>query len=99
MPFAAMTLYRELRRRFGGENIFFDQGTLRPGMRFPEEIRSHLTDGVGAFIAMIGSKCMPTMIAPRRRGDLDYVITDLEPALLSRGTLVPVVVHIATRPD
>lgn len=44
MPFAAMTLYRELRGRFGQENIFFDEGSLRPGMRFPEEIRSHLTD-------------------------------------------------------
>src|SRR6516225_7992828 len=63
MPFAAMTLYRELRGRFGQENIFFDEGSLRPGMRFPEEIRSHLTDGQGAFLAMIGSRWLPTMIA------------------------------------
>ena len=34
MPFAALTLYRELKGRFGKENIFFDEGTLRPGMRF-----------------------------------------------------------------
>ena len=34
MPFAAMMLYRELKERFGKENIFFDEGTLRPGMRF-----------------------------------------------------------------
>jgi len=54
MPFAAMMLYRELKERFGKENIFFDEGTLQPGMRFLEEIRSHLTDGAGAFIAMIG---------------------------------------------
>ena len=42
MPFAASTLYRELKGQFGKENIFFDEGTLRPGMRFLEEIKSHL---------------------------------------------------------
>ena len=99
MPFAAMTLYRELRRRFGGENIFFDQGTLRPGMRFPEEIRSHLTDGAGAFIAMIGSKWMPTMIAHRQRGDLDYVTKEIELAFQSRWTIIPVLVDNASLPD
>ena len=64
MPFAAWTLYRELKGRFGKENIFFDEGTLRPGMRFPEEIKSHLAGGAGAFIALIGSKWMTTMTRP-----------------------------------
>jgi hypothetical protein len=99
MPFAAMTLYRELRARFGKENIFFDEGTLRPGMRFPEEIRSHLTSGAGAFIAMIGSKWMPTMIAHRQRGDQDYVAREIELALQNRWTLIPVLVDNAALPD
>jgi hypothetical protein len=99
MPFAAMMLYRELRGRFGKENIFFDEGTLRPGMRFPEEIRSHLTDDVGAFIALIGSRWMPAMIAHRQRGDLDYVTKEIELALQNRWTVIPVLVDNAGLPD
>lgn len=99
VPFAAMMLYRELRGRFGKENIFFDQGTLRPGMRFPAEIRSHLTDGAGAFIALIGSRWMPTMIAHRQRGDLDYVTLEIELALQNRWTVIPVLVDDASLPD
>ena len=99
MPFAAMTLYRELRGRFGKENIFFDEGTLRPGMRFPEEIKSHLTDGAGAFITLIGSRWMPTMTAHRQRGDLDYVTTEIELALQNRWTVIPVLVDDASIPD
>jgi hypothetical protein len=99
MPFAAMMLYRELRERFGGENIFFDEGTLRPGMRFPEEIRSHLTDSTGAFLALIGSRWMPTMNAHRQRGDIDYVVKEIELALQNRWTVIPVLVDNAGLPD
>ena len=99
MPFAAMTLYRELRGRFGQENIFFDEGSLRPGMRFPEEIRSHLTDAAGAFISMIGSRWMPTMLAHRQRGDLDYVVKEIELALQNGWTVIPVLVDNARLPD
>ena len=99
MPFAASTLYRELKGRFGKENIFFDEGTLRPGMRFLEEIKSHLTGTAGAFIALIGSKWMPTMIAHRRRGDHDYVTEEIELALRNRWTVIPVLVDDASLPD
>ena len=99
MPFAAMMLYRELRERFGSENIFFDEGNLRPGMRFPAEIRSHLTDSNGAFLALIGSGWVPTMLAHRQRGDLDYVTKEIELALQNRWTVIPVLVDNATLPD
>src|SRR5205809_6066483 len=61
MPFAAMTLYRELKGRFGDEHIFFDGGALRPGMQFFEEIKSRLAGSAGAFIALIGPRWMSTM--------------------------------------
>jgi SIR2-like domain/TIR domain len=99
MPFAAMTLYRELRGRFGQENIFFDERSLRPGMRFPEEIRSHLTDGAGAFLALIGPRWLPTMIAHRQRGDLDYVAKEVELGLQNGWTVIPVLVDEAGLPD
>src|SRR5215469_9120517 len=99
VPFAAMTVYRELRGPFGAENIFFDHGTLRPGMRFPAEIRSSLTKGSGAFIAMIGSQWAPTMLVHRQQGDLDYVSKELELALQNKWTVIPVLVDNASFPD
>ena len=99
VPFAAMMLYRELKARFESDDIFFDNGTLRPGMRFPEEIRSHLTNGAGVFIAVIGSKWMPTTAAHRQRGDLDYVVKEIELALQNRWIVIPLLVDEATLPD
>jgi SIR2-like protein/TIR domain-containing protein len=99
MPFAASTLYRELKGRFGKENIFFDHGTLRPGMRFLEVIKSQLAGTTGAFIALIGSKWMPTMIAHQRRGDQDYVTEEIELALRNGWIVIPMLVDDASLPD
>jgi len=99
MPFAASALYRELKGRFGKENIFFDGGTLRPGMQFLEEIRSHLTGAPGAFIALIGPKWLPTMEARWQRGDDDYVTKEIELGLRSGWTVIPVLLNEASLPD
>ena len=98
IPFAAWTLYRELKGRFGQENIFFDEGTLRPGMRFLEEIKLHLAGTAGAFIALIGSKWMTTMLSHRQRDDQDYVAKEIELALRNGWTLIPVLVDDAGLP-
>ena len=68
-------------------------------MRFLEEIKSQLAGTTGAFIALIGSKWMPTMIAHRQRGDQDYVIKEIELALQNRWTVIPVLVDDANLPD
>lgn len=99
MPFAASALYRELRGSFGAENIFFDGGTLRPGMPFLEEIKSHLSGSSGAFIALIGTKWMATMLSHRQRGDEDYVVKEIELALLNGWTVIPVLLNEAELPD
>ena len=99
VPFAASTLYRELKGRFDAENIFFDAGTLRPGMQFLEAIASHLTGTPGAFLALIGSRWLPTMDAHRRRGDDNYVIQEIEMALRNGWTVVPVLLNDAPLPD
>lgn len=99
MPFAAWTLYRELQGRFGREHIFFDQGTLLPGMRFLEQIKSHLDSTAGAFLALIGSQWMPTMLSHRQRGGEDYVVNEIELALRKGWTVIPVLVDSASLPD
>jgi SIR2-like domain/TIR domain len=99
MPFAAMTLYRELKDRFGEGNIFFDGGALRPGMQFFEEIKSRLAGTAGAFIALIGPRWMSAMTARRHHADdEDYVITEIELALRHGWTVIPVLIDEARMP-
>ena len=95
MPFAASALYRELKGRFGAENIFFDAGTLRPGMEFLEEITSRLSGTAGAFLALIGPAWLPTMEAHRRRGDNDYVAQEIDLGLRNGWTVIPVLLNDA----
>jgi hypothetical protein len=99
MPFAASALYRELKRRFGAENIFFDGGTLRPGMQFLHEIKTHLNGTAGAFLALIGSKWQSAMDAHRRRDDEDYVLKEIELGLRNGWTVIPVLLNDATLPE
>jgi hypothetical protein len=98
-PFAAMTLYRELGSRFGRENIFFDGGTLRPGMSFLEETRLHSTGSPGAFIAMIGPQWIEIMTAHHQQGDDDYVAKEIGLALRNRWTIIPVLLNDAALPN
>lgn len=98
IPFAAVTLYRELKGRFGAENIFFDGGTLRPGMDFIEEITSHLGVPPGAFIAVIGSKWTDAMTAHERVGDKDYVVEEIELGLENGWVFIPLLVNDAHLP-
>jgi hypothetical protein len=99
MPFAASALYRELKGRFGAENIFFDAGTLRPGVQFLEEITSHLASPAGAFLALIGPGWQSAMDARRRRGDDDYVTREIDLGLRNRWTVIPVLLNDAPLPD
>jgi hypothetical protein len=99
MPFAASAVYRELKGRFGAENIFFDAGTLRPGMEFLEEITSRLSGTAGALLALIGPEWLPTMDAHRRRGDNDYVIQEIDLGLRNGWTVIPVLLNDAPLPE
>ena len=99
VPWAAPMLYRELRRRFGAENIFFDNGTLRPGMEFPAEIRSRLNGAAGAFVALIGSRWLSTMDERRNRDGEDYVVTEIDLGLRGGWKFIAVLVDEATLPE
>ena len=99
VPFAASALYRELKGRFGAENIFFDAGTLRPGMEFLEEITSRLSGVAGAFLALIGPEWQPTLEAHQRRGDSDYVAQEIDLGLRNGWTVIPVLLNDAPLPE
>jgi hypothetical protein len=99
VPWAAPMLYEELCRRFGAENIFFDNGTLQPGMDFPAEIRSRLNGPAGAFVALIGPKWLSTMDERRNRGGEDYVVTEIDLGLRGDWKFITVLVDEATLPE
>ncbi len=96
----AWALYMKLEVRFGAENVFFDNGTLRPGMLWLNEIRSHLADG-GAFIALIGQNWMPSLRTHLHRGGEDYVSKEIDLALRSgpRMIVIPVLVDDTELPN
>lgn len=98
MPFAAMTLYRELKGRFGADDIFFDGGTLRPGMDWLEEIKSHLAGTAGAFIAVIGPKWTETLTEREQSGGKDHVVQEIELGLRDEWTVIPLLLNEAALP-
>ncbi len=99
VPWAAPMLYRELRRRFGAENIFYDNGTLQPGMEFPVEITTRLNGAAGVFVALIGSKWLSTMDERRKRDDEDFVVTEIDLGLQGGWKFIAVLVDAATLPE
>ncbi len=99
MPFAASTLYGELKGRFGRENIFFDQGpALRPGMQFPKEITSYLSIIRGVFLALVGPRWLEVMTARRARRDDDWVVKEIDLAFQNTWTVIPVLIDDARLP-
>jgi hypothetical protein len=95
----AWALYMKLDERLGAENVFFDYGTLRPGMQWFDEIKSHLGQ-VGAVVVLIGRNWMPSLTSHLQRGGEDYVVKEIDLALRSgpRVTLIPVLVDDAELP-
>jgi TIR domain/SIR2-like domain len=96
----AWALYMKLEERFGAENVFFDNSSLQPGMRWSDEIKSQLADSA-VVIALIGPQWMSSLITRLQAGGEDYVVREIDLALRSgpRVTLIPVLVDNAELPD
>jgi hypothetical protein len=95
----AWALYLKLVERFGEQNVFFDNGSLRPGVRWPAEIKSRLADA-GALLVLIGSQWMPSLDQHLRQRAEDYVAMEIDLALRSgsRIAVIPVLVDDAEAP-
>jgi hypothetical protein len=95
----AWALYLKLIERFGEQNVFFDNGSLRPGVRWLAEIKSRLADA-GALIVLIGSQWMPSLDQHQRQRAEDYVAMEIDLALRSgaRVAVIPVLVDEAEAP-
>jgi hypothetical protein len=99
----ALLLSDRLAQRFGAESVFLDTRNLQPGMKFLEEIKSHLPD-CGVLLALIGPRWMSSM-RTREQASVaepaeDYVRFEIEYALRrnSRINVIPVLVGDTTPP-
>jgi hypothetical protein len=76
----ARSLYDRLASRFGADNVFLDQVTLEPGMKWLQGLRSR-SAGSMVFIALIGPKWAPIMAERAEGSEEDFVRTEIEAAL------------------
>jgi hypothetical protein len=95
----AWALYFKLESQLGSENVFFDNGTLRPGMQWLEEVKTHLA-GASVLIALVGSRWIPSLITHMQVGDTDYVAKEIDLALRAgpHATVIPVLIDAAQLP-
>src|SRR5450755_3160550 len=93
-------IYGKLVQHFGPENVFFDSGTLRPGMQCFEEIKSHVA-GAGVFLSLIGSAWMPSLVRRMQEGGDDYVAEEIDLAFQGAPSVrvIPVLVGDGAPPD
>lgn len=96
----AWALYWKLEERFGAANVFFDHGSLQPGMRWSDEIKSHLGHA-GVVIALIGPQWTSILRTRLQRGGDDYVVKEIDFALRggARVTFIPVLLGDTELPD
>jgi hypothetical protein len=83
---SALLLYDRLARRFGEDRVFLDVKSIKPGMRWLEEIKA--AAGHGVLLALIGDRWRT--ILKERAGTDDYVRDEIELAL-KRGSSVEVI--------
>ena len=93
-------LAAELRRKFGGDQVFFDRRTLEPGNRWDSRIETAVS-GATVVLVLIGEKWLTEQNEYGvRRLDVggDWVRREVEAALARDGRVVPILVDDASPP-
>jgi len=76
----ARLLHMTLAAEFGAENVFFDEESLKAGVKWLHGIRSG-SAGCTAFLSLIGPKWAATLKERAESGAEDYVREEIETAL------------------
>jgi hypothetical protein len=96
----ARLLYDRLAGEFGAENVFLDQVSLVPGVKWLGELRSR-SGGSAAFVALIGPEWASIMSKRAASEEEDFVRSEIETAL-RKGSgvqeVIPVLVDDAVTP-
>jgi len=93
-------VYERLAARFGGDRVFMDVDSLKPGVDFGEEIDAYV-GSCEVLIALIGRRWLAAMDAAgvRRLDDpQDWVRSEVATALARDVTVIPVLVDGARMP-
>jgi hypothetical protein len=96
----ARLLYLTLAKELGDENVFLDEVSLEPGVKWLQELRSR-SGGCAAFIALIGPDWASIMTKRSEGEDEDFVRSEIEAALLPDSgvqEVIPVLVGDAEIP-
>lgn len=96
----ARLLYDRLAGEFGAENVFLDQVSLEPGVKWLGELRAR-SSGCAAFVALIGSEWAATMTRRAEGDEEDFVRSEIEAALRRDSgvqEVIPALVDDATLP-
>lgn len=97
----ARLLYERLAAEFGKENVFLDQVSLEPGMKWLHGLRSG-SSGCTAFVALIGPQWAASLAERAEGGAEDFVRDEIETAL-ERGSrvqeVIPALVEDAELPS
>lgn len=94
-------IYDYLRNYFGGDRVFFDVDTIKPGTNFEQKINNEL-DQSGVVLVLIGKQWLDVKDAAgnRRLDDPhDYVRLEVETALSRDITVIPVLLQGAEVPS
>ncbi len=97
----ARALYGELKRRLGGEILFFDRETIESGDDFPERLRAAAVS-CAVCLVLIGPEWLDarTELGERRLDRAnDYVRQEIASALQAGRFLVPVLFDDVTAPS
>jgi hypothetical protein len=89
----AWALCFKLEDRFGVENVFFDNGSLRPGTQWLEEIKLQCA-GAAVFLSVVGQQWKKNLIAHMKPGEVDYVAKEIDLAFRAgpQTTVIPVLI-------
>lgn len=97
----ARLLYEGLASEFGPDNVFLDQVSLEPGVKWLQGIQSR-SSSCTAFIALIGPRWAMTLTERAEGSEPDYVRSEIETALEKGspvGEVIPAVVEDAVIPS
>lgn len=97
-PYAAHLIWDKLAARLGVPAVFIDDQRVAGGEYWDASINSHL-DIAFVIIAVIGKRWLTQLTKRQKAGKRDYVREELERAIRSNKTILPVLVEGVGVPD
>lgn len=96
--FMAASIHYFFQQHFGEDRVFFDISSMRPGARYPDELRRALARSK-VLIAVIHRNWVADLRERQAGGNPDWVFFEVETALRTGMVVVPVLLDDARLPS